>query len=234
MPTTALPVDEFLAELDQIVEKHHVKHSRFIQTFVERGLSIEKLKYFLKEYYWGLAFDGFFSFAAVAANLPPRFHRDEYFTIMRNLGSEAGLGEGGRPHDELHRLLPRHLGIDDEALLDHVASGPTQGFRMTMVACSFRSYESSVACIPFTVEGQGGEMHRLMWEGFQRHFDFPSEVMAYWEVHDELEGGHGEAGRSIVAPACVTAEQQWTVRDTVNATCLTYRSFWDQFDALLD
>jgi pyrroloquinoline quinone (PQQ) biosynthesis protein C len=230
-----LPVEEFLPQLEEILEKHHVRHSRFIQTFVDRGISESLLRIFLKEYYWGMAFDGFFAFAAVAANMPPRSHRADYFAIMRNLGSEAGVGhEGGRSHDEMQLLLPNHLGISTEEMLDHVATAPTHGYRNTVVASSFRSWETSVACIPFTVEGQGGEMHRLMWEGFQRHFDYPIEVMEYWQVHDELEGEHGDVGRALLAPACETSEQQWRVRDTVLATCLTYRAMWDQFDAMLD
>jgi pyrroloquinoline quinone (PQQ) biosynthesis protein C len=129
--------------------------------------------------------------------------------------------------------LPRYLGIADDELYGHVASAATHGFRHTVVSYSFRRWETAVACIPFTIEGQGGRMHRLMWEGFQRHFDFPSEVMAYWRVHDELEEGHGDVARSLLAPACETGEQQWAVRDAVTATCLTYRAMWDQFEMLV-
>jgi len=229
-----IPFDEFVAELDAIVDKHHVCKSNFIRAFVDGRVSADVLPTFLKEYYWGLAFDGFFAFASVAANMPPRYQRADYFGIMRNLGSEAGVGtERGMNHDDMQLLLPRHLGITDEEMYDHVASAPTQGFRHTVVACSYRCWETSVACIPYTVEGQGGEMHRLMWEGFRNHFDYPDDVMDYWRVHDELEGEHGEVGHRMLEPACETAGQQWRVRDAVTATCLTYRAMWDQFDALI-
>jgi pyrroloquinoline quinone (PQQ) biosynthesis protein C len=229
------PVDEVVEELVEFRARHHVTRSRFIQTFVEKGLRRDRLVPFLKEYYWGMAFDGFFAFAAIAANASPFFQRSHYFSIMRNLGSEAGAGHpDGRDHNEMQLLLPRHLGVTDEEMLRHVATAPTLGFRHTVVSCCFRSFETGVACIPFTVEGQGGEMHRLMWEGFQRHFDFAPEVMTYWMVHDEVEGGHGEIGLDMLREVLETREQQWRVRDAVISTCLTYRAMWDQFEALLD
>jgi pyrroloquinoline quinone (PQQ) biosynthesis protein C len=228
-------VEQFVAEMDEFREQHHVCNTRFMRTFMEKPLPLDRLRVFLKEYYWGMAFDGFFAFAAIAANASPFTERQHYFAIMRNLGSEAGAGSpGGLDHDTLQLLLPTHLGISREEMLDHCPTAATSGYRNTVLANCLRTFETGVAAIPFAVEGMGGRMHRDMWVGFRRHYDFAAEVMAYWTVHDELEGGHGEIGNSMLAAVAQTADQQRRVRDAVTATCLTYEAFWQQFDVLFD
>lgn len=231
----AVSAEQFVAEMAEFREAHHICNTRFIRTFMERPLPHDRLVTFLKEYYWGMAFDGFFAFAAIAAHASPFTQRQHYFAIMRNLSSEAGNDSAdGRDHDQLHLLLPAHLGVTREEMLSHCPSAATNGFRHTMVSNSLRSFETGVAAIPFAIEGMGGRMHRDMWEGFRRHYDFPAEVMAYWAVHDELETGHGEVGSDLLAAVVETEDQRRRVRDAVMSTTLTCEAFWQQFDVLFD
>lgn len=201
----AVPVDEFMAELEGIQAETCTTRNRVWQAVADGTLSEEYLRRYCKEYYF-LGVNYTREFASLVANAPDQdalsLSESEHFAHwLQNLADETGYA-GDDNHVDMKLDWARMLGISDEELLAYVPIPETLGMIYTSLYYMRRSYEEGMA-----VFGWAGERFaastgyaKMMYEGMRDHYGI--EVPNF-KVHAYAEVDHGDAAdyllRKIVA-----------------------------------
>jgi pyrroloquinoline quinone (PQQ) biosynthesis protein C len=220
----ALPVDAFMAELDDFIARHNpYTPNKIIPAIGDGQASLGVVKrYAMELYYLGLWMTP--EFPLLAANAPDTlaFTLDdsEHFAHWtQNFADEAGY-----LRDPNHVLMKveytRALGIPDEELRAYVPMPETIGSVFAMLYYVRRSYEEGLAAFGYArerVAGMSGYAKRL-YEGLWKHYGIKVKNL---EVHAYAEQEHGDKALELMQRVCLTPHVQRRVRQAVQHTILT-------------
>jgi pyrroloquinoline quinone (PQQ) biosynthesis protein C len=220
----ALPVDEFLAQLDSFMAAHNPYNQNKVIPAIGSGkASFEVVKRYAKElYYLGLWMTP--EFPLLIANSPDTdaftLEDSEHFAHWtQNFADEAGY-----LRDPNHVLMKveytRALGIPDEELKAYVPMPETIGSVFAMLYYVRRSYEEGLAAFGYArerVAGMSGYA-KTLYEGLYRHYGVRVKDL---EVHAYAEQEHGDKALELMQRICTTAYVQRRVRQAVEHTILT-------------
>jgi pyrroloquinoline quinone (PQQ) biosynthesis protein C len=220
----ALPVDEFLAELDRFIAAHNpYSQNKVIPAIGSGQASLEVVKRYAKElYYLGLWMTP--EFPLLIANAPDADafsleDSEHYAHWAQNFADECGY-----LRDPNHVLMKveytRALGIPDEELRAYVPMPETIGSVYTMLYYVRRSYEEGLAAFGYArerVAGMSGYA-KTLYEGLYKHYGVRVKDL---EVHAYAEQEHGDKALELMQRACTTASVQRRVRRAVEHTILT-------------
>jgi pyrroloquinoline quinone (PQQ) biosynthesis protein C len=220
----ALPVDDFLAQLDAFIADHNpYRQNKVIPAIGEGRASLGVVKrYAMELYYLGLWMTP--EFPLLIANAPDvhAFTMDDsehYAHWAQNFADECGY-----LRDPNHVLMKveytRALGIPDEELRAYVPMPETIGSVFAMLYYVRRSYEEGLAAFGYArerVAGQSGYA-RTLYDGLYKHYGIRVKNL---EVHAYAEQEHGDKALELMQRACVTASIQRRVRQAVEHTILT-------------
>ena len=223
-PERALPVDEFLAELDAFIETHSPYTQNKVVPAIGAGTaSLNVVKRYAKElYYLGLWMTP--EFPLLIANAPDTdaFTMDDsehYAHWAQNFADETGY-----LRDPNHVLMKveytRALGIPDEEVKAYVPMPETIGSVFTLLYYCRRSYEEALGALGYArerVAGMSGYA-KTLYEGLYTYYGVRVKDL---EVHAYAEQEHGDKALELMQRVCTTAYAQARVRRAVEHTILT-------------
>jgi pyrroloquinoline quinone (PQQ) biosynthesis protein C len=223
-PERALPVDEFLAELDGFIETHSPYTQNKVVPAIGAGTaSLDVVKRYAKElYYLGLWMTP--EFPLLIANAPDTdaFTMDDsehYAHWAQNFADETGY-----LRDPNHVLMKveytRALGIPDEEVKAYVPMPETIGSVFTLLYYCRRSYEEALGALGYARERAAGRSGyaKTLYRGLWKHYGIKVKDL---EVHAYAEAEHGDKALELMQRACITADVQRRVRRAVQHTILT-------------
>jgi pyrroloquinoline quinone (PQQ) biosynthesis protein C len=213
----AKPVDEFMAELEEIQARLRPTKNRVWERVADGTLSLEYLKRFCKEYYFlGVWYTS--EFGSLVSNAPDAdalsMADSEHFDHwIQNLCDETGYA-GDRNHVDMKIEWARMLDINDEELTSYVALPETLG--VVLASCYYmrRSYEEGLAVFGWAGErfAAGTGYAKMMYEGMKEHYGLDVEN---FHVHAYAEADHGDAADYLLRQVAVSPTQQHRIRTSV-------------------
>jgi pyrroloquinoline quinone (PQQ) biosynthesis protein C len=223
-PAVALPVDEYLAQIDAFVEAHHpYRQNKVIAAIGDGSASIDVVRRYAKElYYLGLWMTP--EFALLIANAPDADSlvmesSQHYAHWCQNFADEAGyLGDPN--HVQMKVEMCRQLGVSDEELHAYVPMPETIGSIYTLLYYCRRSYEEALAALGYArerVAGMSGYAPTI-YNGLAKHYGVKAKNM---EVHAYAEPEHGDKAGELFRQVAVTADIQKRCRRAIEHTILT-------------
>jgi pyrroloquinoline quinone (PQQ) biosynthesis protein C len=220
----ALPVEQFLAELDAFIEAHSPYTQNKVVPAVGAGTaSLDVVKRYAKElYYLGLWMTP--EFPLLIANSPDTdaFTMDEsehYAHWAQNFADETGY-----LRDPNHVLMKveytRQLGIPDEEVKAYQPMPETIGSVYTLLYYCRRSYEEALGALGYARERAAGRSGyaKTLYDGLWKHYGVKVKNL---EVHAYAEAEHGDKALELMQRVCTTAYVQQRVRRAVQHTILT-------------
>lgn len=223
-PERALPVDGFLAELDDFIEAHSPYTQNKVVPAIGAGTaSLDVVKRYAKElYYLGLWMTP--EFPLLIANAPDAdaFTLDdsEHFAHWaQNFADETGY-----LRDPNHVLMKveytRALGIPDQEVRAYVPMPETIGSVYTLLYYCRRSYEEALGALGYARERAAGRSGyaKTLYVGLWTHYGIKVKDL---EVHAYAEAEHGDKALELMQRVCTTTSVQQRVRRAVQHTILT-------------
>ena len=220
----ALPVDEFLAQLDAFIARHNPYDQNKVIPAIGNGhASLDVVKRYAKElYYLGLWMTP--EFPLLIANAPDTnaFTLDDsehYAHWTQNFADECGY-----LRDPNHVLMKveytRALGIPDEELRAYVPMPETIGSVYAMLYYVRRSYEEGLAAFGYARERVAGlsGYATTLYQGLKTLYGVRVKDL---EVHAYAEQEHGDKALELMQRVCVTPHVQRRVRQAVEHTIVT-------------
>jgi pyrroloquinoline quinone (PQQ) biosynthesis protein C len=223
-PERSLPVDGFLAELDDFIEAHSPYTQNKVVPAIGAGTaSLDVVKRYAKElYYLGLWMTP--EFPLLIANAPDAdaFTLDDsehYAHWAQNFADETGY-----LRDPNHVLMKveytRALGIPDQEVRAYVPMPETIGSVYTLLYYCRRSYEEALGALGYARERAAGRSGyaKTLYVGLWKHYGIKVKDL---EVHAYAEAEHGDKALELMQRVCTTASVQQRVRRAVQHTILT-------------
>ena len=220
----ALPVDEFLAELDAFIEAHSPYTQNKVVPAIGQGeASLDVVKrYAMELYYLGLWMTP--EFPLLIANAPDTdaFTMDDsehYAHWAQNFADETGY-----LRDPNHVLMKveytRALQIPDEELKSYLPMPETIGSVYTLLYYCRRSYEEALGALGYARERAAGMSGyaKTLYEGLATYYGVKVKNL---EVHAYAETEHGDKALALMQRSCITPSVQARVRRAVQHTILT-------------
>jgi pyrroloquinoline quinone (PQQ) biosynthesis protein C len=221
----ALPVDEFINELEKMHAEVCTERNRLWAGVADGTLSLDLLKRFCKEYYYlGVWYTS--EFGSLVSNAPDIDSLDlessEHFHHwIQNLADETGYA-GDRNHVDMKIEWARMLGISDAELTSYVAIPETIGLVLGTLYYMRRSYEEGLAAFGWAGERFAASTGyaKAMYEGMRDHYGLDVEN---FHVHAYAEQDHGDAADYLLRKVVTSAHGQRRVRTAVQQ-CFTLRN----------
>ena len=223
-PERALPVDEFLAELDGFIEAHSPYTQNKVVPAIGAGTASRDVvkRYAMELYYLGLWMTP--EFPLLIANAPDAdaFTMDDsehYAHWAQNFADETGY-----LRDPNHVLMKveytRALDIPDEDVRAYVPMPETIGSVYTLLYYCRRSYEEALGALGYARERAAGRSGyaKTLYVGLWKHYGIKVKDL---EVHAYAEAEHGDKALELMQRVCTTAPIQQRVRRAVQHTILT-------------
>jgi pyrroloquinoline quinone (PQQ) biosynthesis protein C len=220
----ALPVADFLAQLDAFIAAHNPYDQNKVIPAIGSGrasLAIVK-RYAMELYYLGLWMTP--EFPLLVANAPDTDaltldDSEHYAHWMQNFADECGYLRDPN-HVVMKVEYTRSLGIADDELRAYVPMPETIGSVYTMCYYVRRSYEEGLAAFGYARERVAGASGyaKTLYEGMKTHYGVRVRNL---EVHAYAEPEHGDKALDLMQRACTTASVQRRVRQAVEHTILT-------------
>ena len=223
-PDRALPVDEFLHELDVFIEQHSPYSKNEVVPAIGAGhasLAIVR-RYAMELYYLGLWMTP--EFPLLIANAPDidaftMQDSEHYLHWAQNFADETGF-----LRDPNHVLMKVHytraFQIPDEELKAYVPMPETIGSVYTLLYYCRRSYEEALGAMGYARERAAGMSGyaATLYQGLWKHYGVKVKNL---EVHAYAETEHGDKALELMQRVCTTAYAQQRVRRAVQHTILT-------------
>lgn len=220
----ALPVDEYLAELDAFIDQHNPYRINTVITAIGAGtapLAVVK-RYAMELYYLGVWMTP--ELALLIANAPDRYaltleDSEHYAHWCQNFADETGFLRD--PNHVLMKVEHCHqLGITDDELRAYVPMPETIGSVYTLLYYCRRSYEEGLAAFGYArerVAGMSGYA-QTVYTGLSKFYGIKAKN---FEVHAYAEVEHGDKALELMRKAMLTADIQRRCRQAVHHTILT-------------
>ena len=223
-PEKPMPVDDFMAEVDGIIDEHDpYRVNRVITAIGEGRASLEIVRRYAKElYYLGLWMTP--ELSLLIANSPDAYaltidDSEHYHHWSQNFADEAGyLGDPN--HVKMKVEHCRQLGISDEELRAYVPMPETVGSVYTMLYYIRSSYEEGLAAFGYARERAAGRSGyaATLYNGLSKHYGMKVKNYA---VHAYAEQEHGDKAADLLRKVVTTAAVQNRVRRAIHNTIVT-------------
>lgn len=214
----ALPVDEYLADLDALVERHHYFRQDRVIPAIGAGTAprdvVERVA--LEFYYLGRWMTP--EFPILIANSPDVYsftleHSTHYHHWAQNFADEAGYLRDPN-HVQMKVEWCRQLGLSDDAIRAYQPLPETIAMVCTMLYSIRRSYEEGLAVLGYAGErvAAGSGYARTMYEGLRAHYGI---TVRNFEVHAYAEPEHGRKASDLFRLVAVTRAVQDRCREAI-------------------
>jgi pyrroloquinoline quinone (PQQ) biosynthesis protein C len=214
----ALPVDEYLADLDRLIEAHDAFRQDAVIPAIGRGAASREVvqRLALEYYYLGKWMTP--EFALLIANAPDGYAftmdaSQHYHHWAQNFADETGYLRDPN-HVQMKVEFCRQLGLSDEDIRRYTPLPETIGMTFTMLYYIRRSYEEGLAVFGYAGErvAAGSGYARTLYEGLQKHYGVK---VRNFEVHAHAEPDHGDKAADVFRLVAVTRTVQDRCREAI-------------------
>jgi pyrroloquinoline quinone (PQQ) biosynthesis protein C len=223
----ALPVAEFIAELQSLVRAHPLDPD-LAQSVKYGKAPLEHLRRWAKDYFHYFEND----VQATAATLARCLDRKLFLALSESLARKAGFYQVASPLD-LYLRFTDALGISRADLARHHPCAETLGGLFTK-----RNFQHSSFLEGFTatyLASEGAMMEAvadhspfLAQKGFaeylRRNYGLPEGSTDYWRAYEDFRSFDGERAWEMLADLGADASSQATVRRTFLHSTLVYQA----------
>ena len=219
------PVDEFMAELEDIRNTVCTTRNQVWGHVADGTLSLDLLRRYCQEYHFlGVAYTS--EFGSLVANAPDAdavsLADSQHFAHwIQNLSDETGYA-GDRNHVDMKVEWAHLLGLTDDDLASYLPIPETLGMVLGTMYYMRRSYEEGLAAFGWAGERFAASTGyaQLMYEGMRDHYGLEVEN---FKVHAYAEADHGDAADHLLREVATTGIQQHRIRTAVTR-CFTLRN----------
>jgi pyrroloquinoline quinone (PQQ) biosynthesis protein C len=218
----AMPVDEYLRALDQLIVDICQTRDQLIPAIAAGRASRDVIRRLAMEFYylgrWMTP-----DFAVFIANAPDAYaltmeHSEHYAHWCQNFADEAGY-----LRDPNHVLMKwewcQMMGITAAELEQYTPLPETVAVTFTMLYYVRRSYEEGLAVFGYAGERLAAKSGyaKALYEGLQTHYGM---TVKNFEVHAYAEPDHGDKAEALFRKVVLTAAVQRRCREAVRNTML--------------
>ncbi len=213
----ALPVDDFMASLEQVQADICVTRNQVWERVADGTLSLPLLERFAKEYYflgkWYTSEFGSLSSLAPDVDALDLRSSEHFHHWLQNLADETGF-TGDANHVDMKIEWAHMLGITDEELVGYVPIPETIGMVFTSLYYMRKTYEEGLAAFGWAGERFAASTGyaQKMYEGMRDHYGME---VANFHVHAYAEEDHGDAADYLLRQVAITADQQRRIRTAI-------------------
>ena len=213
-----LPVDDYLAELDRLIEAHNAFRQDKVIPAIGRGTASREVvhRLALEFYYLGKWMTP--EFALLVANAPDAYAftmdaSQHYHHWAQNFADEAGYLRDPN-HVRMKVEFCRQLGLTEEDVRRYRPLPETVAMTFTMLYYIRRSYEEGLAVFGYAGErvAAGSGYARTLYEGLQKHYGVQ---VKNFEVHAYAEPDHGDKAADVFRLVATTRVVQDRCREAV-------------------
>jgi pyrroloquinoline quinone (PQQ) biosynthesis protein C len=218
----AMPVGEYLAELDQLIAATFTTRDRTTAAIGDGSAPLDYVKMVAKEYYylgrWMTPEFPIFIANAPDAHALTLEHSEHYAHWCQNFADEVGYLRDPN-HVRMKWEWCQQLGISDEELEAYAPLPETIGVTFTMLYYVRRSYEEGLAVFGFAGERLAAKSGyaKVMYEGLKKHYGIDVKNFA---VHAYAEPDHGDKAEALFRKVAVTASVQRRCREAIRNVML--------------
>ena len=220
----AMPVDDYLAELDRLIAAHDYFKQDKVVPAIGRGEASREVvqRLALEFYYLGRWMTP--EFAVLIANAPDAYAFTMEDSVHYHHWAQNFADETGYLRDPNHVLMKveytRALQIPDDDVKAYVPMPETIGSVFTLLYYCRRSYEEALGALGYARERAAGQSGyaKTLYQGLWKHYGIKVKDL---EVHAYAEAEHGDKALELMQRVCITADIQRRVRRAVQHTILT-------------
>lgn len=216
----AMPVDEYVRDLDRMIESICKTKDRVTPAIGNGAAPLDFVKTLAKEYYylgrWMTP-----EFPIFIANAPDAYgltmdHSEHYAHWCQNFADEVGYLRDPN-HVQMKWEWCQQLGITADEVEQYVPLPETIAVTFTMLYYVRRSYEEGLAVFGFAGERLAARSGyaKVLYEGLKKHYGM--EVKNF-EVHAYAEPDHGDKAEELFRKVAVTASIQRRCREAIRNT----------------
>jgi len=213
-----MPVDAYLAELDQLIEAHNYFKQDLVIPAIGAGRASRDVvqRVALEFYYLGKWMTP--EFALLVANAPDAYaltmeHSTHYHHWAQNFADETGYLRDPN-HVQMKVDFCRQLGLTDDDIRGYTPLAETIAMTFTMLYSVRRSYDEGLAVFGYAGErvAAGSGYARTLYEGLAKHYGVG---VRNFEVHAYAEPDHGDKAADLFRMVAVTRPVQDRCRQAI-------------------
>jgi pyrroloquinoline-quinone synthase len=216
--------NQFIHQIDQIVEDYHLLKHPFYQAWNEGRLTIESLQDYAKQYYHHVeAFPTYLSAVhAQTKDMNTRKH------LLQNLIDE----EAGSPnHPDLWLQFTNALGLKNEAVLKADKWDKTTYLIETFKSiCSEYGTATGIAAL-YAYESQIPQIAETKIRGLKEHYGLESDLATnYFQIHIEADKEHASVEQQLLDSYLTENNIEQVEAEVTNIL----RALWDLLSAVCE
>ncbi len=227
-PGPAKPVDEFLADMKELIRAHPID-GRLADALKYGGVPHDAMRRWIKDYYQFIRRDAQGTAAAIA-----RCRRRGLFLALSQLvNRRTGFHQITTPPLQLFRRFAAAFGITPAELEAHYACPETMQATYTRLHFQFSGFETGFVVSALAGEGSLLDVvrderpwlcQRGIAEYMKRAYSLDDEAVAYWRAYEDFRGFVAEPVWEIVREIAVDATQQELLRTTLQHWLLIFQN----------
>ena len=218
--------EQFIKELDRILEEKSILKHPFYQRWNEGKLSFSELQEYAKQYYHFVKHFPMFV-SSVHSNCPePEIRR----MLAENIADEDGFRTGIEDHPELWLKFAKSLNVaPSECEETRVCAEVKDSIEGFYKLCRNSDYRVGLGAL-YGYEKQIPEVSRVKIEGLDRFYDInkPDDIK-FFTVHRQADIHHSKAELDALLLSCQTDEEKQKVLNAVKKSAALY---WQMLDGV--
>ncbi|MEL7036170.1 MAG: CADD family putative folate metabolism protein [Cyanobacteria bacterium J06592_8] len=193
---------EFLTQIDEIIDGHHLLKHPFYQLWNEGKLTLEMLQEYAQEYYLQVHHFPTYVSATHAACDDLEIRQ----MLLENLIEEE---RGSANHPELWLRFAEGLGVKREAVQERQHLEKTKdSVRILKELARSENAVKGLAAL-YAYEAQIPEVSTTKTAGLQNYYGINSvDTVAFFKVHEKADEIHSQMTRDALVKLCSTDEQK--------------------------
>jgi pyrroloquinoline-quinone synthase len=216
-----MTTEEFLRELDEIVNQRHMLQHPFYQMWNEGTLTKSMLQEYAKEYYHQVHFFPTYV-SATHSKCDDMVVRQ---MLLENLVEEE---QGPDNHPELWLRFAEALGVTRQEMKDRKFLAHTRASVHILKELAGRDNPAEGLAALYAYESQIPEISTTKIRGLKENYDLDTEdALIFFQVHEHADEIHRTVTREALVRMCQTDEQKQAALDSA-------REAADAFNLLLD
>ncbi|MCI0449404.1 MAG: CADD family putative folate metabolism protein [Chlorobi bacterium] len=221
-----LTKEEFINELEKILEEKSILKHPFYQKWNEGKLTIKELQEYSKQYYHFVKHFPMFV-SSVHSNCTDAETRR---MLVENIADEDGYKTGTTDHPSLWLNFAKALGISSEQAENaEVVNEVKKSINGFYELCRSNNYKTGLAAL-YGYESQIPEVSRVKIQGLKKFYGIESpDAIEFFAVHREADIRHSKTELDAILKNCKTEDEQ---KNTLNSVKKSAELYWQMLDGV--
>jgi len=218
--------EQFIKELDRILEEKSILKHPFYQKWNEGKLTISELQEYAKQYYHFVKHFPMFVSSVHSYCPDPEIRR----MLVENIADEDGFKTETENHPELWIMFANSLDVTASECEDtKVCAEVKDSIDGFYSLCRDNDYRVGLGAL-YGYEKQIPEVSKVKIEGLDKFYDINKEdEIKFFTVHHEADIYHSKAELDAILSSCTTDEDKQKVLNAVKKSAFLY---WQMLDGV--